>query len=218
MPQLDFLTEDVGSIWILTQILNSNTPTSFRGPATSVVGALDGSQCFPCDQPTLQAQEKVFFPNADLKHIVPCRIDHYITPAASVNPTRWSNLDPGYISSPSEEARLVFYGTPDNFNPSIPQLDFLTKDVGPIWIMDQIANINTPVVFRGPITTILGALDVILCIPCDQPILQAREKVFFPNADFNLNIIPKVAHDIDLHFGAANMFPMMLDLFNAATK
>ncbi|KIJ24746.1 hypothetical protein M422DRAFT_260412 [Sphaerobolus stellatus SS14] len=139
-------------------------------------------------------------------------------PAASVNPARWGNLDPGYISGPSEESRLIFYGTPDTFNPSIPQLDFLTEDVGSIWILDQIANINTPVAFRGPITTILGALDGTLCIPCDQPTLQAREKVFFPNADFNLEIIPKVGHDIDLHFGAANVFPMMLDLFNAATK
>ncbi|KIJ47350.1 hypothetical protein M422DRAFT_249203, partial [Sphaerobolus stellatus SS14] len=140
------------------------------------------------------------------------------TPAASVNPTRWGNLDPGYISSPSEESRLILYGTPDTFNPSIPQLDFLTEDVGSTWILDQIANINTPVTFRGPITTILGALDGTLCIPCDQPTLQAREKVFFPNADFNLVIIPKVGHDIDLHFGAANVFPMMLDLFKAATK
>ncbi|KIJ37028.1 hypothetical protein M422DRAFT_260411 [Sphaerobolus stellatus SS14] len=138
--------------------------------------------------------------------------------AASVNPARWGGLDPGYISGPSEESRLIFYGTPDTFNPSMPQLDFLTEDVGSIWILAQILNSNTPTRFRGPVTSIVGALDGSQCFPCDQPTLQAREKVFFPNADLKVIIVPESGHDINFHFAAANVFPMMLDLFKAATK
>ncbi|KIJ47352.1 hypothetical protein M422DRAFT_249206 [Sphaerobolus stellatus SS14] len=145
------------------------------------------------------------------------------TPAQGIDPARWGNLDPGYVSSATIQARSVFNGPTGSFDPDILQLDLLTKDVGSRWISSQVRNIYSPANFSGPVTEIIGELDKTHCLdnnntPCEEATLQVSEKFYFPKAEFNVVVIPGQGHDLNLEFDAVGVFPMILNLFKKATK
>ncbi|KIJ25706.1 hypothetical protein M422DRAFT_273338, partial [Sphaerobolus stellatus SS14] len=145
-------------------------------------------------------------------------IGQLFAPAKNVDPLRWGHLDPGYITSPSEDTRAVFYGPNGSFDPTISNLDFLTKDVGSTWPTSQVANIFTPTKFQGSVTAIIGGLDKTAHCPCDSETYQLSEKFYFPDADFNMIVIEGQGHSLNLDFGALQLFPLMLDIFDGATK
>ncbi|KIJ41986.1 hypothetical protein M422DRAFT_255007 [Sphaerobolus stellatus SS14] len=139
--------------------------------------------------------------------------------ASSVDPARWGDLDTGYITTLDVDQRTMFYGPPGTFDTNILQLDSLTKDVSTVWMLIQsvTGNINNPTQFHGPVTTIDGALDAISGCPCNETTFPVTEKAFFPDANYTAILIPGQGHDLNLEFGAKDVFPIMLDLFRKAT-
>ncbi|KAF8583392.1 hypothetical protein K439DRAFT_1390513 [Ramaria rubella] len=144
-------------------------------------------------------------------------------PATQVDPVKWPNLDPGYITTPNISARFLFYG-PDtsSFSPTILQLDELTKDVGSRWISAQIKFTYVPAIgFTPPVVQMVGSLDQTHCLdnnntPCNQKTLQVQEAVFWPNSkNFTMIVIDGFGHDLNLEFAAVQAFPIMTQLFES---
>ncbi|KIJ40390.1 hypothetical protein M422DRAFT_256622 [Sphaerobolus stellatus SS14] len=106
-------------------------------------------------------------------------------PGKISDPGRWGNLDTGFVTTNSS-VRAIFYGPPGTFNPDIFQLDFLTRDVGSIWLQIQAdaGNINQPIPFNHPVTILLGQLEP-ACNSCNSSGVINAEKSFFPNANLN---------------------------------
>ncbi|KIJ36233.1 hypothetical protein M422DRAFT_261367 [Sphaerobolus stellatus SS14] len=74
VQQLDDLTKDIGSIWIVRQALagNVDAPSRFTGPITILIGGLDALISCPqkCDHDEVQKGEEVFFPDAHVETVV----------------------------------------------------------------------------------------------------------------------------------------------------
>jgi len=144
-------------------------------------------------------------------------------PAREVNPGRWGDLDPGYVTTPNISERSKFYG-PDNgtsFSPTVLQLDELTKDVGSTWSVLQLKSTFVPAFgFRGPVAEIVGSEDQAFCLPsggpCDQAKLQVSEAAFYPDSkNFTMIVIDGFGHDLNYQFGAAEVYPIMTSLFES---
>ncbi|KAF8587749.1 hypothetical protein K439DRAFT_1630361 [Ramaria rubella] len=141
-------------------------------------------------------------------------------PASQVDPARFPNLDPGYITTPNISARMIFYGpTLASFSLDVFNLDELTKDAGSHWLTLQIRAIYTPAArFKAPVVELVGSFDKVHCLPngapCDQTKLQTSEAIFFPDSkNFSMIVIDGFGHDLNLEFAAAKAFTIMNQLF-----
>lgn len=116
-------------------------------------------------------------------------------PASEVDPVRWPNLDPGYITTPNISARLIYYGPSNSFSPRLFQLDELTKDAGSVWITSQIRFTYTSAFgFKAPVVELVGAFDQTHCLPaghpCERADLQVSEAIYWPDSkNFTMVII-----------------------------
>ncbi|KIJ28052.1 hypothetical protein M422DRAFT_270742 [Sphaerobolus stellatus SS14] len=107
------------------------------------------------------------------------------------------------------------------FNLITQQLDDLTKDISSIWMVQQALaeNVNTPSLFTGPITIVIGSLDTLISYPqkWDNDEVQKGEEVFFPDAQVKTVVIPGQGHDLNLLFFGPKLFQIMLDRFKRVT-
>ncbi|KAI0791412.1 hypothetical protein C8Q75DRAFT_792593 [Abortiporus biennis] len=135
--------------------------------------------------------------------------------ARDVDPVRWGNLDPGYISSPN---RSGFYA-PDlsTFSQSVFMLDTLTLDVSVIWATREIPSVYVPAKgFKGPVVEMVGSMDQLHClnledneVPCndDEVGLKKMEQGLWPDSrNFTLIVRNGSGHDLNLDFGAGETF------------
>jgi pimeloyl-ACP methyl ester carboxylesterase len=145
--------------------------------------------------------------------------------ARDVNPARWSNLDPGYITISN---RSEFY-SPNNltFSADLVQIDELTKDVSTLWYTEQTAAIYVPATgYKGPVVELVGSNDQLHClnngdgfIPCNATVLQVSEAPFFPDSrNFTMIVREGQGHDVNLDFGAAEMFKVFTELARELIK
>lgn len=144
--------------------------------------------------------------------------------ARDVDPTRWANLDTGYISTSN---RVQFYA-PNNstFSQDLIMIDQLTKDVSSIWYTVQLPAVYVPAKgFSGPVVELVGAMDQLHCLnagdgntTCNATALQASEAPFWPNSrNFSMIVREGSGHDVNLDFGAAETFSLFTGLVNSFT-
>ncbi|KAF8582481.1 hypothetical protein K439DRAFT_1351088 [Ramaria rubella] len=145
-----------------------------------------------------------------------------LIPASQISPGRFSGLDPGYVTTPNESVRSIFYGpTATSFSQDILTLDFLTQDVGSTWMGEQNSFTYEPANgFKGPVVEMVGSFDSLLCLPsrgpCDRTSLQGSEAFYWPDSrNFSVILIDGFGHDLNLEFGAAKAFSVMNELFEA---
>ncbi|KAJ7597689.1 hypothetical protein C8J56DRAFT_326216 [Mycena floridula] len=131
-------------------------------------------------------------------------------PARDIDPLRWSDLDPNYITTDS--VRTVFYPpNPNSFSPRMILLDDLTKDVGSVFGLDQIPSGSLPVVnYTGHVAKVVGSEDLSSCVDgicSDVAALRASESTLWPAAkSFDVAVSNGSGHDLNLDFFALNAF------------
>ncbi|KAI0091793.1 hypothetical protein BDY19DRAFT_991469 [Irpex rosettiformis] len=144
--------------------------------------------------------------------------------ARDVDPGRWANLDPGYISSSN---RTQYY-PPDNstFSADIVKLDQLTKDVSTVYYTDAAFAVYVPAKgFKGPVVQLVGSEDQVHClnggdgfVSCNAKVLQASEEAFWPDSkNFTMVVRQGQGHDVNLDFGAAETFSLLTELVEQFT-
>lgn len=140
-------------------------------------------------------------------------------PARDVDPARWGNLEPSYISTPD---RSRFY-SPDNstFSSDVLMLDGLTKDTSTAWFTRDLPAVYVPAQgFTAPVVEMVGAMDQLHCFNtttgvelCIEPALQVSEAPFWPDSrNFTTIVRAGSGHDLNLDFGASDTFQLLSTL------
>ena len=145
--------------------------------------------------------------------------------ARDVDPARWGDLDPGYISTSN---RTQYYPVDNSaFSADVVQLDQLTKDVSTIAYTDAAPAVYVPAKgFRGPVVQLVGSDDQVHCLneedgftPCNATTLQAPEAGFWPDSkNFTVIVRKGQGHDVNLDFGAAETFKLLTELVELFTQ
>ncbi|KAJ6480133.1 Alpha/beta hydrolase family-domain-containing protein [Mycena sanguinolenta] len=139
-----------------------------------------------------------------------------LTAARDDTPLRWSNLDPGYVTTSN---RSIFYPADTAaFSPRMMEFDDFTKDVGTIGTFEQTAITSLAAQYAGPVVKIVGSEDQFLCGAgrcVDVAALTAAERVGWPKAQsFQVVVEQGSGHDMNLDFKAQGPFNTFVDLVN----
>ncbi|EME43914.1 hypothetical protein DOTSEDRAFT_24031 [Dothistroma septosporum NZE10] len=135
-------------------------------------------------------------------------------PAQKVDPSRFRDLDPGYLTSPNETTRTYsFFGDPKyvDFDPEVARRFFTRKDVVSVgqFISAYINPVSAPG-YRGRVMVVTGEQDQAFCGPGSSAfnpdprcghLLRGTGKLF-PQAEYNWKSIPKSGHALILQGSA----------------
>ncbi|EIN10217.1 hypothetical protein PUNSTDRAFT_43200 [Punctularia strigosozonata HHB-11173 SS5] len=146
-------------------------------------------------------------------------------PAREVDPARWGNLDPGYITTPNISARATFYSTDTTtFSSQVLMIDELTKDLGSSAMAPALEGaVYVPATgFTGPVAIVVGEDDQVHCVspgndflPCNITSVLAQERPFYSDSkNVTAFVVPKTGHDLDLQFTTNETFQLFTDLVN----
>lgn len=141
--------------------------------------------------------------------------------ARDINPARWGDLDPGFISTAN---RTQYYSLDNStYSHDLLTLDDLTKDISTMWYTLGLPSVYVPAVgYKGQVVELVGSMDQVHCInvgdnftPCNATALQVSEQPFWPDSsNFTVVVRPGSGHDVNFDFGAAGTFDVYTQLMN----
>lgn len=157
-------------------------------------------------------------------------IAKYVGSAATVEPTRYGTLDPGYTELLTREVvRQLFYSPPNDapnapYDPAVLNNDFErrgTISIGEI-ATAYFGNLQKAESYKGHVLIATGQNDIIFCgngplgsvSDCDNstvgPVADTRAQ--FPNAkSFEALVVPKAGSSWNNHYIAKSAFESVLD-------
>ncbi|KAF7368783.1 hypothetical protein MVEN_00203400 [Mycena venus] len=142
-------------------------------------------------------------------------------PARDVDPLRWGDLDPGYITTiNSTSTRAVFYPPdPASFSPRMLIFDDFTKDVGTVGTFYQIFTNSLTSQYTGPVAKVIGSEDQIFCVGTGRcanvTALTAAERVPWPAVEsLEVVVAQGSGHSMNLDFFANGPFNTFVHFVN----
>lgn len=133
-----------------------------------------------------------------------------LRPADAVNPQRFGDLPPGYLTTPAGGNASLFYQP--NADPDVVAYDDAHKQT-----MTDGEDLTLPVgvvdttTITAPVLSMVGQYDNEFCGPvadCSNPLsLMSLEPTFYPAAkSFQLTVVPDAGHYLDLQRNAQTTF------------